>query len=211
MDKSQQAVKVFDKNAQRYQDRFMHMDLYNDGFDLFCRKILKQNPDVLDIACGPGNITKYVLQLRPDFKILGIDLALKMLELAAQNNPSATFKLIDVRTISTLESKYSGVICGFCIPYLSKEEAIKLIVDIAGILEGNGVLYISTMEDDYSKSEMKTSMNGEDQVFVYYHQADYLLEALSENGFSIISTKHQHFPTEDETVVTDLIIIAQKK
>jgi 23S rRNA G2069 N7-methylase RlmK/C1962 C5-methylase RlmI len=45
--------------------------------------------------------------------------------------------------------------CGFCLPYLSKEEAVKLIRDAAAILNPDGVFYISTMEDDYSKSDFK--------------------------------------------------------
>ena len=85
MDRSQQAAAAFDKNAVLYQDRFMDFELYNDTFNLFCVHVLTENAHILDLACGPGNITKYLLQQRPDFKILGIDLAPKMIELAKVN------------------------------------------------------------------------------------------------------------------------------
>ena len=41
---------------------------------------------VLEIACGPGNITKYISRLRPDFQITAIDLSPNMIELAKANN-----------------------------------------------------------------------------------------------------------------------------
>lgn len=34
--------------------------------------------------------------------------------------------------------------CGFCLPYLSKEETEKLINDVSRLLNPEGVFYIST-------------------------------------------------------------------
>ena len=73
MDKSKIAVAIFNKLAKMYQDKFMNVDLYSESFDLFCNAIQKENATILEIACGPGNITKYLLNKRPDFNILGID------------------------------------------------------------------------------------------------------------------------------------------
>ena len=96
MDKTKMAVNAFDKNAETYQEKFMNLDLYHASFDLFCSKIPNENAKILEIACGPGNITQYLLEKRPDFKILGIDLAPRMLDLARINNPSAVFNLSSV-------------------------------------------------------------------------------------------------------------------
>jgi trans-aconitate methyltransferase len=209
MDKTKMAVDVFNKRAGIYQDKFMDTGLYHDTFDLFCRNIKKENACILDIACGPGNITKYLLSKRPDFKILGIDLAPNMIALAAINNPSAEFQIMDCRDISTTGKKYDAIMCGFCLPYLSKEETEQLIKDVSALLNTNGVFYISTMEGDHSKSALKTSSSG-DQIYQHFHEAGYLVKALEENGFIIIDLRRKVYQGNDGATITDLVIIAGK-
>jgi trans-aconitate methyltransferase len=67
----------------------MNMDLFNNTYDLFCEKVKTKNTNVLEIACVPCYITQYLLKKLPDFKILGIDLVDKMVELAKTNVPDA--------------------------------------------------------------------------------------------------------------------------
>ncbi len=209
MNKIKTAKEIFNHYAIDYQNKFMNVDLYQHSFDLFCNNIPKENAEILEIACGPGNITKYLLNIRPDFKILGIDLAPNMIELARINNPGAKFEVMDCRDIGLLPNKYDAIMCGFCLPYLSKEETINLINDATLRLKSDGVLYISTMEDDYSKSGIQTNSYG-DQIYMYFHQADYLTQALQANGFKIIDLTRQDYPTQGETKTTDLLIPARK-
>lgn len=155
MDKSKIAVAIFNKLAKMYQDKFMNVDLYSESFDLFCNAIQKENATILEIACGPGNITKYLLNKRPDFNILGIDLAPQMIELAKINNPTANFLLMDCRQIESITSRFDGIMCGFCLPYLTLEETHNLINNVSNLLNLGGILYLSTMEGDYNLSGFK--------------------------------------------------------
>ncbi|MES2430597.1 MAG: class I SAM-dependent methyltransferase [Bacteroidota bacterium] len=208
MDKIKIAVDIFDKHAEEYQNKIMHFDLYDDTFEIFLNNIDVKNVKILDVACGPGNITRYLLDHRPDFKIVGIDLSPKMIALAKLNNPDAEFILLDIRELQKHKNKYTGIICGFGLPYLSKEEAIQFIKDVRALLDLNGVLYLSTMEDDYSKSGFKTGSSG-DKIHIHYHQQDYLVQALKENGFSIVDLQRKNYPEKDGTITIDLIIIAK--
>jgi 2-polyprenyl-3-methyl-5-hydroxy-6-metoxy-1,4-benzoquinol methylase len=208
MDKTKIAVDIFNKLASAYQAKFMDVSLYHDTLDVFCNNITKQNADVLELACGPGNITQYLLNKRPDFKLLGTDLAPNMIELAKINNSSAQFQLLDSRDIKQLHKTYDAIMCGFILPYLSKEEAIQLINDSALILNKNGVIYISTMEDDYSLSGFKKGSTG-DEIYMHYHQADYLTEALIQSGFIIIDVQRKTYLAADNTTVIDLILVAK--
>ena len=207
MDKSKIAVDIFNKHATSYESKFMDVSLYHHSFDVFCKLIMKQNATVLELACGPGNITKYLLHIRPDLNILATDLAPNMVELAKANNPTAQVQLMDSRAIKQLHKKYDAIMVGFCLPYLSKEEAIQLIKDASNALHLNGVIYLSTMEDDYSKSAFKKGSAG-DEIFMHYHQADYLSAALIENGFVINELIRQAYPEKDGSQTTDLILIA---
>ncbi|MBK7817042.1 MAG: methyltransferase domain-containing protein [Sphingobacteriaceae bacterium] len=207
MNKTEIAVSIFDRHANLYQEKFMNVDLYGESLDLFCKHV-KTNGDVLELACGPGNVTKYILNKRSDLKILGTDLSENMLELARENNPSAVFTKMDCRDISKLSKTYDAIICAFALPYLSKEEAITLINDASKRLNKDGLLYISTMEDDYSKSGPATSSQG-DLLFIHYHEQGYLTKSLENSGFEVIHLNRKQYAGPDGKPVTDLLILTK--
>jgi len=208
MDQTKIAVDLFNTLANAYQEKFMDVSLYHDSLDVFCNSIKKEKPEILELACGPGNITKYLLEKRPDFIIRGSDLSPNMVELAKINNPTANFELMDCRAISSINKKYDGVLCGFGLPYLSKKEAIQFIKDASQKLNKNGILYISTMEDDNSKSGFKTGSTG-DIMYQNFHQADYLTKTLEENELKIIHLERKEYIHNNEKTI-DLIIIVSK-
>ncbi|MDX2172210.1 MAG: class I SAM-dependent methyltransferase [Bacteroidota bacterium] len=208
IDKTKNAVSIFNKYAKEYAGKFMDVSMYAASFDFFCEAIKSQNAEVLELACGPGNITKHLLNQRPDFKLLGLDLAPNMVDLAKENNPSAQFKVMDCRDILILNKKFDAIMCGFCLPYLSQEETTQLIKDSAILLNTNGLIYLSTMEDDYEKSGFKKGSKG-DEIFMHYYKEDFLSKIFAENGFTILKTERIYSQMLEETV-TDLVIIAKK-
>ncbi|MBC7607654.1 MAG: class I SAM-dependent methyltransferase [Burkholderiales bacterium] len=207
MDKNKIAVALFDKLAIRYQQKYMDVNLYANTLDFFCNHLKKNNAEVLELACGPGNITQYVLKRRPDFRVLGTDLSERMLALAKINNPNADFQILDCRALASVQKKYDAVICGFCCPYLSKQEITTLISDTCKSLKSRGLLYLSTIEGDHAKSGFKKGSTGE-EIFMHYYQADYLVTILEKNGFKVINLVRKTYQIHDEEA-TDLIIISQ--
>ncbi len=177
---------VWNKLAQSYHDRFSEIDLYNDTYDLFCELMAKPNATIFEIGCGPGNITAYLLNKRPDFKLECIDVAPNMIEFAKQINPSANFNVMDCRAISDIASTYDGIMCGFCMPYLTKSDCEKLIDDSTTLLNENGIVYLSVIEGKYEDSTYEVSNNGEYRLFVHYHEETYLLNALQKNNLEVI-------------------------
>ena len=210
MDKYQVTVNTFNKLADMYQEKHMEMDFYHDTYDQFCGLVTKANAEIFEIACGPGNITKYLLTKRPDYQILGTDLAPNMVELAKVNNPTAKFEVMDSREIDQVKKKFDAIVCGFCLPYLSKEDVAKLIRDSSNLLNSNGLIYLSTMEDDYDKSGFQTSSTG-DQAYMYYHQADFIVKQLEDSGLEVVNIQRKEFPAELGAAATDLFIMARLK
>lgn len=205
------AAEAFDKSAKIYQEKFMDVSLYAEPFQVFFDSIRADDANVLDIACGPGNITKYLLDKKSDYQILGIDLSTEMLNLSKANNPKAQFQLMDCREIDTIKEQFNGITCGFCLPYLTQQEAINLIADVSKLLKPNGVFYLSTMvEDENNKSRYQISSTG-DQVYVHYHKEDYLTAALKENNFETLILKRYSSPDKDGLVITDLVLVSKIK
>lgn len=209
-DKTAIAVNLFDKLATTYQDKYMDVSLYADSLDQFCDSIAKQEAALLELACGPGNVTKYLLEKRPDFKILGTDLAPNMLQLAKANNPTAAFELMDCRDLGKLSQAYEGIVCAFCLPFLSKEETTQLLHDAFTKLNPKGTLFLSTMEDDYEKSRWEKGSTGE-SIFMHYYPAEFLVQALENTGFAVVDLQRKTYAGRDGAPVTDLLLIAQKR
>lgn len=210
MDRYKITFETWNKIAALYQEKFMAIAIYNDSYDTFCQEIKKVAPKILEIGCGPGNVTQYLLHERPDFQIKAIDVAPNMLQLAKINNPSAEFEEMDGREIHQLKEKFDGIIVGFCLPYLSKKDAVKLIKDSFQLLNENGILYFSFIEGDYEHSGYETGSSG-DKVFVYYHQETYLKKALKQQNFEILKTMHKDYPKGDTELQIHSIIIAKKE
>lgn len=189
----------------------MDFDLYDDTYDAFCQQVKKANAEILEIGCGPGNITRYLLNKRPDFKIEATDVAPNMVELAQENNPSANCKVMDCRELGQLPSRYDAIICGFCLPYLSKSDCSKLIADASAVLHENGVLYFSTIEGDYDNSGIETSSNGEFKMFVYYYSEEFLQQELKNNGFELIELNRKYYNKKDGSSAVHLIFMAKNQ
>lgn len=208
MDDQQLTYHTYNQIAELYQDKFMNLNLYDDTYDRFCELIPQKNARIFEIACGPGNITKYLLTKRPDFKIGAIDFAENMIQLAKMNNPSASFEVMDCRKIDTINSKYEAIICGFCMPYLSKNECAKLIKDCARLLGKGGIFYLSVIEGNYEDSAYETSSDGRFKMFIYNHEADFLFRELQNNQFEILEVFRKIYPKNEESTTSHLIIVA---
>ena len=145
-------------------------------------------------------------------KITGIDLSPNMIERAKINNPTGEFIVKDALKVEELVENFHGIVVGFCFPYLSKEDCGRLIQQSSKKLESNGLIYISTMEDDYKKSGYETtSFSDGKEVFVYYHQEENIRNELENNGFKVLKLERKDYPEPDGTFLTDMIFIAKKK
>jgi 2-polyprenyl-3-methyl-5-hydroxy-6-metoxy-1,4-benzoquinol methylase len=207
----QNTINTFHVLAKQWQNKYMDLDLYNDTYEVFCNVCEKPDASVFEVGCGPGNIAKYILARYPGFRIYGTDAAPAMVELARQNNPAARFDVLDCRHISSIAGKFDAVICGFCLPYLAKPDAAKLIDDAAGLLVQNGVFYLSTIEDDYANSRLQTSSNGQHSAHQFFYRENDLLEMLNHSGFMVQHTFRKHLQKPDGGSETGIILIARKK
>lgn len=208
MEKDKETFETWNNIASIYQDKFMYLDLYNATYDRICDAIRKPQAKLLEIGCGPGNITRYLLSQRPDFDVFGIDIAPNMVELARLNNPGAHFAVMDSRQISSLETKYDGIIGGFCLPYLSQTESSQLIQDAYGLLDDGGLLYLSFVEGDPDLSGFKVGSGG--RVYFHFHRLDDLKAQLIGTGFDEIEVFKVSYQTSATSSEPHTILTAKK-
>ena len=67
-------IATFDKYAREYQDKYSKFEPYLKSYANFAT-LLSPEDRVLDIACGPANISQVLSQQHPRLTIHGIDLS----------------------------------------------------------------------------------------------------------------------------------------
>lgn len=110
MDHGAISASTFHKLAELYRDKFMGLTLYDDSYRKYCELLRPGRARVLDAACGPKMVSRYVLPQRPDLDLLGIDLAPRMVELAREAVPLARFAVRDCRHLADLQLSFDGII-----------------------------------------------------------------------------------------------------
>lgn len=209
MDSYQETFNTWNQVAEIYQEKFMDVTIYNDSYDFFLSKIHSSNAKLFEIGCGPGNITRYLLSERPDLKIHGIDVAPNMIELARKNNPSATFAVLDCRDLSGITEGFEGVLCGFCIPFLSEQEVSKLFLDVNRMIQQDDPFYLSFVDGPYENSGFKTGNNGL-RVYFHYYPEKKISELLSKTGFRAEKQFSVNYTRPEGTEETHCLFVAQK-
>ena len=200
MNEYEETFQTWNKIADLYQEKFMNLEIYYDTYKKFCDLVEIENAAILEIGCGPGNITKQMLSIRPDLEILGIDYAPKMIELASKNNPSAKFKTMDCRDLSEFKTPFDAIICGFCLPYLTVTDCVKLIKDCSNLLNPNGLLYLSFVEGDPEKSAYQTGSSG-DRIYFNFHFLEEINNLLHSNNFKILFTSEIDYQKKERHTV----------
>lgn len=200
----------YNEIAQLYNDQFMNLELYDDTYDSFCNAIKNQPAKILDVRCGPGNITRSLIKRNSTFILEGIDIAENMIALARKNNPSAHFKVMDCRKITQLQGKYDGIVNGFCLPYIPKEDACNFITDCNHMLNANGILYISAIEGLYGQSKYELSNSGAFKMFVHYYEEKFFRQQFEAHNFKVVDFYRKKVLKTNGEESAQIIFIAQK-
>jgi SAM-dependent methyltransferase len=209
MDHSAHSASVFDKLADKYREKYMDLTVYDEFYREFCNLLPTGRVRVLDAACGPGNVSRYLVGQRPDLEILGIDLAPRMVELAREAVPLAQFAVQDCRKLADLNRRFEGILCAFGLPYLLPAEAEAFIQACANILEPGGVLYLSTMLGRSEGQQFERRGTG-DQLYVSYHSEQQVMSSLQSSGFEIVQQKRVPSPSTAPVATIDFIVMAVK-
>jgi len=208
MDEFIETHNTWNEIADLYEEKFMNFPLYNESYDFFCDN-LKISSSILELGCGPGNITNYISNKRNDLIIEGTDISQNMINLARKNNPSCKFNVSDIRKYSSLANKYRGIISGFCLPYLSIAEINTLIPKLNHSLETGGILYLSFVDGNPNNSGIK---KGKDNriLYFFYHDLEEISNLLIANNFRIERLYQLDYKNNDNSIDKHIVIISKK-
>jgi SAM-dependent methyltransferase len=105
---------MFSESAEFYDLIYSQFKSYAEESARLAALLLRANPgcrSVLDVACGTGEHVRH-LSAQPGFRVDGLDLDQRFLDIARQKNPDARFWQGDMAAFD-LPERYDAVVCLF--------------------------------------------------------------------------------------------------
>jgi cyclopropane fatty-acyl-phospholipid synthase-like methyltransferase len=203
------SVATFNRLAGRYAEKYFHLDMYDRYLERFVERIESQGASVLDVACGPGNVSAYLAKVRPDLKLVGIDLAEGMVKQARRRVPSAEFLVKDCRHIGELEQVFDASAFAFGLSYLTDDDANRFFTSLKATLADSAMLYLSTITGEPSWSGFETSSSG-DRVYLEYRSVGDVVSMVERAGYRVEFMDVIASPVNASKSTQDLILIARR-
>lgn len=212
----QNNIDAYNESAESFDKKIASLTNYDDAYTVFA-SYLKPGDDVLDTACGPGNISRFLDKKVSELNFTMMDLSLEMLKISKRYLPNAEILCNDICSFS-LGNKFDAVINGFGLPYLSPEEACRHFEVVYSHLKNGGIYYLSFMnvneknhpdEKFYTQTE-HPSFNSALTITVTYHSQNVIEEQLKEKGFSLLHKWNLDYKEPDGSVTTDVVLILKK-
>lgn len=203
-------VATFDRLADRYAELYFHLDMYDRYLERFAKTIESPGASVLDVACGPGNVSAYLAKVRPDLRLVGIDLAEGMIRQARSRVPSAEFLVKDCRCIDQLERVFDASAFAFGLSYLTDDDARRFFTSLNDSLTESATLYLSTITGEPGWSGFETTNDG-DRVYLEYRSVSDIVSMVERAGFRVDVMDVIQSPANASKSTQDLVLIAQRE
>ena len=103
-------------------------------------KQLQPGGSILDVGCGSG----YIASMLEDkgFKVTGIDVSTKMLELARANAPRSIFLMMDMKELDFPKESFDGIVCLYSIFHVPRRYHLMILKLFRRVLKLKGLLAI---------------------------------------------------------------------
>lgn len=200
---SESSVPAFDLIAERYDESFTDRNAQLAAG----RWLIENLPPggrVLDLGCGSGLPTAVQLA-EAGFEMVGIDESGRMLELARQRVPNATFLQRDMRDIDDLGT-FDAVVSYFSLLMLPRADIERVLVKSRERLTSNGLLAIAMVYGDMDY--LPICFLGA-STFATCYPTDELIKVVSGAGFEVVDVMEVDVQAEPERVERQIFLRAK--
>ncbi|MCJ7804221.1 class I SAM-dependent methyltransferase [Patescibacteria group bacterium] len=123
-------------------------------------KLLKPGAKILDLGCGAGKPIDEFL-IKKGFKIIGLDISKKQIELAKKNVPEGKFYLKDMSLLKRGEYQVDAIVSFYAIFHIPRKNHFELFEKINSFLPKDGLILVTMgssgwegTEDDFHGAKM---------------------------------------------------------
>ena len=201
---------TYNKIAEDWHSDHRTDDWWQEGTNAFI-SYLKKGDSVLDVGCGSGTKSKYLLS--HGLQVTGIDFSENLLEIARQEAPEGTFLLMDVYDIDTIGKKFEGIFMQAVLLHIPKKDIESIIKKAVQKLKSGGYLYVEVKEKTEGKTDEEVKIENdygyEFQRFFSYFTPDEVKQYFKNAGLEIVH--EQLMPPSRATRKTNWIQLIGKK
>ncbi len=117
------------------------LKVYDYWLDKFDEYIMSSNKTIIDLGCGIGNDTLYLINKGKD--VLSVDFSEEGLKIVKNNIPSSKVKLMDFANNYSLEENIADlIIANLSLHYFDEKTTFNILNNIRKTLTANGVLIL---------------------------------------------------------------------
>ena len=96
---------------------------------------------VADLGCGPGHVARYLHER--GVRMLGIDLAPRMIEWARKLSPEIEFRVGDMRALELPDGALAGIVAFYSLIHIDEREMMPTLRELRRVLAPGGLLLIA--------------------------------------------------------------------
>ncbi|MDD5489924.1 MAG: class I SAM-dependent methyltransferase [Candidatus Moranbacteria bacterium] len=134
---------TYNKIAKDWHKDHSRDEWWVEGTDKFISS-LKENDLVLDVGCGAGTKSKYLIGKK--IRVIGIDFSEEMIKIAKKEVPAGRFEVLDLDDIESLPELFDGIFMQAVLLHVPKKEVVSKLRKAVKRLKKGGYLYIAVKE-----------------------------------------------------------------
>lgn len=184
----------WERSAAVYHDTFTRLTSQNIQTTLKAANI-KKGSKLVDLCCGPGLLTAAAQEIGAE--ATGIDFSEKMVTLAQQHFPNASFSVDDVEKLQIEDDTFDAAIMNFGMLHLANPTAA--MAEAKRILKNGGSFVFTVWETPDHAKGFQIALNAINALgatdvdlpagppFFLFSDKDHTLNALSDAGFTDVT------------------------
>ncbi len=106
-------------------------------------ELLPHSGKILDAGCGVGMPVARFLAKR-GFRVTGVDISKRMIELAKENVPEAEFYQRNILALDFPNESFEGIICVYTLWHIPRVHHSSIIENFHRMLKDDGILVLNT-------------------------------------------------------------------
>ena len=172
-------IAVYDKLGAKYADQIAHVRLpqLQEFIDM-----LPNNAQVLDVGCAAGRDSA-ILQ-NAGFRVMGIDLSERFLELARERIHGVEFQYMDARRLSFEQETFNGIWTHAVLLNLDRSEILGVLQGFWKIMKPGGICFVGVKAGEGKKFIGEALVDNMKRRETYFGKSE-MEELLNDAGFKI--------------------------
>jgi len=198
----------YDKKAEEYLRKYRSSSDADKNTKKYLKKLvglLARGSKILDLGCGAGiPVAKFLSQF---YKVVGVDISTRQIELAKKNVPKAVFIRKDITKVSFPPGSFDAVVSFYTIIHIPREQHKEILKKIYKMLKPGGY-FLGTMGVEELREIIEEDWLGEPMYWSHFGKEENI-KMFKKVGFDILIAKVEK-EKENNEIIKHLYVLAQK-